>query len=39
MDSKEIKVGGLIMDLQVKSVAYLDISMLMDIVVIDVPDA
>lgn len=39
MDSREIKVCGLIKDFQVKLVAYPDISLLMDVVVIDVMDA
>lgn len=38
MDSREIKVCGLIMDLKVKLVAYLDNLVLMDVVVIDVLD-
>jgi hypothetical protein len=39
MDSREIKVHGLIKDLQVHLAVYPDISVLMDVVVIDVPDA
>jgi hypothetical protein len=39
IDSREIKVCGLIKDLKVSLVAYPDISLLMDVVVIDVPDA
>lgn len=39
MDSREIKVCGLIKDLQVKLAAYRDISLLMDVLVIDVLDA
>jgi hypothetical protein len=39
IDSKEIKVCGLIKDLRVYLAAYPDISILMDVVVIDVPDA
>jgi hypothetical protein len=39
MDYREIKVCGLIKDLQVKLAVYSDISLLMDVVVIDVPDA
>jgi len=39
MDSREIKVCGLIEDLQVNLTVFPDISVLMDIVVIDVPDA
>ena len=38
MDSKKIEVHGLIKDLQVHLVAFPDIQ-IMDIVVIDVPDA
>jgi hypothetical protein len=36
-DSREIEVCGLIKDIQVKLVAYIDITLLMDIVIIDVP--
>jgi hypothetical protein len=39
MDSREIEVHGLIKDLQVHLVVFPDISVLMDVVVIDVPDA
>jgi hypothetical protein len=39
MDSREIKVCGLIKDLHVKLVVYPNISILMDVVVIDVLDA
>jgi hypothetical protein len=39
IDSKAIKVCGLIKDLRVYLVSYPDISILMDVVVIDVPDA
>jgi hypothetical protein len=39
MDSREIKVHGLIKYLQVHLAVYPDISVLMDVVVIDVPDA
>jgi hypothetical protein len=39
MDSREIKVLGLIKDLHVKLVVYLDISFLIDVVVIDVLDS
>jgi hypothetical protein len=39
MDSREIKVSGVIKDLKVKLAAYLDISLLMDVVVIDVLNA
>jgi hypothetical protein len=39
IDSKSLPVCGLIKYLKVSLVAYLDISLLMDIVVIDVPDA
>jgi hypothetical protein len=38
MDSKEMKVHGLVKDLQVKLKAYPDISIFMDVVVNDVPD-
>jgi len=37
MDSREIEVHGLIKDLQVHLDVFLDISILMDVVVIDVP--
>ena len=39
MDSKKIEVHGLIKDLQVHLAAFPDIQIIMDIVVIDVPDA
>jgi len=39
MDCRKIKVHGLTKDLQVKLASYLDISLLMDVVVIDVLDA
>ena len=39
MDSKKIEVHGLINDLQVNLSIYPDIMIVMDIVVIDVPDA
>jgi hypothetical protein len=39
MDSQEIKVCGLIKDLKVSLVIYLDISILMNVIVIDVPYA
>ena len=39
MDSREIKVHKLIKDLQVRLAVYQDITLLMDVVVIDVPDA
>ena len=39
MDSREIKVHGIIKDLQVHLAVYPDIAVLMDVVVIDVPDA
>jgi hypothetical protein len=39
VDSRKIKVHGLIKDLQVKLVVYPIISILMDVVVIDVLDA
>ena len=39
MDSKKIEVHGLIKDLQVHLAAFLDIQIIMDMVVIDVPDA
>jgi hypothetical protein len=39
MDSREIKVCCLIKDLKVSLAAYSDISVLMDVVVIDLPDA
>jgi hypothetical protein len=39
MDSKEIKGFGLIKDLHFKLVVYLDISILTNVVVIDVSDA
>ena len=39
MDSREIRVCGIIKDLKVKLAAYLDITFLMDIVVIYVLDA
>jgi hypothetical protein len=39
MDSKEVKVCGLIKDLHIRLTIYPDISLLMDVVVIDVPDA
>jgi hypothetical protein len=39
MDSREIKVCGLIKDLKVSLAVYSDILVLMDVVVIDVLDA
>jgi hypothetical protein len=39
MDAREIKVFGMIKNLPVRLVAYLDISIVMDIVVIDLPDS
>jgi hypothetical protein len=39
MDSREIKVHGLIKDLQVHLAVYPDIIVLMDVVVINVPNA
>lgn len=39
MDSKKIEVHGLIKDLQVHLLVYPDIMIVMDIVVVDVPDA
>jgi len=39
MDAIEIKLFGMIRNLHVLSVAYLDISIVMDIVVIDIPDS
>lgn len=39
MDFKEIKMFGLIKDFHVRLEIYLDISLLMDVVVIDVMDA
>jgi len=39
MDSREIKVHGIIKDLQVHLEVYPDISVFMDVVVIDVLDA
>jgi hypothetical protein len=39
IDSRAIKFCGLIKDLKVSLVAYPNISILMDIIVIDVPDA
>jgi hypothetical protein len=39
MDSREIKVHGLIKDLQVIFAAYPEISILLDIVVVDLPNA
>lgn len=39
MDSKEVKVCGLIKDLHISLAIYPNISLLRDIVVIDVPDA
>lgn len=39
MDSREIKVCDLIKDLHMKLVAYPNISLLMDVVVINVQDA
>ena len=38
MDAREVEVVGIILNLQVKLVKYLDIDMSMDVVVIDVPD-
>ena len=38
MDAREVAVVGLILNLQVKLAKYPDIDMLMDVVVIDVPD-
>lgn len=39
MDSRDIKVCGLIKDLHFKLAVYPDISIFMDVVVIDVPDS
>ena len=39
LSNREIKVCGLIKDLRVQLVVYLDISVLMNVVVIDVPNA
>ena len=39
MESKKIEIHGLIKDLQVHLSVYLDIMIVMDIVVVDVPDA
>ena len=39
MDSKVVEVHGLIKDLQVHLVVFPDIQIIMDIVVIDVPNA
>jgi hypothetical protein len=39
IDSREIKVHGLIKNLKVSLVAYLDISMIIDVVVINVLNA
>jgi hypothetical protein len=39
MYSREVKLHGLIKDLRVSLEVYQDISLLMDVVVIDVPDA
>ena len=39
MDSREIKVCGMIKDLKVKLGTYLDISLLMDVMVIEVMNA
>ena len=38
MDNKVVEVHGLIKDLQVHLAVFLDIQIVMDIVVIDVPD-
>lgn len=39
MDSKKIELCGLAKDLKVSLVAYPDISLLMDVVVVDIPNA
>ena len=38
MDAREVDVVGIILNLHVKLAKYLDINMVMDVVVIDVPD-